>query len=354
MKKFLLFFTILICIGTVSFASFSDVRMYSTEIEDLVSRKIINGYPDGTFMPDAKITRAEFTKMIVLATQNITHEESHFSDVFSNHWAKEYIDIAVTNGLIKGDTEGTFRPDDNITYGEVATILVRAMGKENDAEKIELSWPDNYMNVASKLNLFQHYQTNDLVALGEARRDSTALMIYNMLQEDIESIPKTEEKVDTKMAYAGLVKERMQKNGEPFVTIGDNDKNEVLLKVYKKNGIPEEDSFVIYQLTSNEQFKLRSELSMEDIDDSFINVEKVNEEIVYLEGQEKLLDFDLESYVLNNKKIQLNKINYFVIEIKDEEFKNYELYDSQNLELRKDDKIKFDNDLNVCYIIRAK
>lgn len=356
MKKFLLLLlVIIVCFQTSVLASFKDVKIYSQEIEDLVKKDIIHGYPDNTFKPDLKITRAEFAKMIVLATKSTSYEDNHFSDVSLNHWAREYIDIAATNGFIKGDIDGRFRPEENIKYGEMATIIVRAMGKEKEAEEIELSWPNNYMEMAEKVNLFHDYQGNDLIAINDARRGSAALMIYNMLQQkEIEDTKNSGKKVDTNMAYAGFVNDVMQRNGEPYLVVENDDKVELLLKVYKKAGIPQKKSFVIYQLTSRNELKLRSELSYENIDNTFIKVEKVNHEIVYLEGQEKLLDLDLDSYTLNGKKIRLDKMNYFVLIMKNEEFQKYELYDKQNLELQKDDKIKFNDIINVCYIIREK
>lgn len=355
MKKFLLVLSLILSINAVSFAAFSDVRNYTTEINYLTSKGIINGYEDNTFRPEAKITRAELVKMIVSATGKTKSSTSDFSDVASNHWAKKYIDIAVANNLVKGDDAGTFRPEDNITYGEVATILVRAMGEERAAEKLDLSWPLNYIKEAEELKLFNGYRTNDLVADNEARRDNVALMVYNMLHyEEDENKTSEEITVNSKTAYAGFVTTRMERRGEPYVKVEDANGTTVELKLYKKSDTPEIGSFIIYQLTSDDELNLRSELAVEDVDNQFVLVESVEEELISLKGQSKLLDLELDKYTMNGKIYKLNKIAFFIIELDEGEFTDYELQDKDDLKLKKDDKIKFDSTLNVCYVIREK
>lgn len=358
MKKIFLIIGIILCINAATYAAFPDAGIYYKEIEYLTSKGIISGYEDGTFRPEGKITRAELVKMIVTAKKLKGGMGSYFSDVTNSYWAKEYIDIAVANGIIKGDVEGTFRPGDNITYGEVATVLVRAMGEEESAEKLYLSWPQNYMQEAKYLNLFNEFKTNDLIDSNEARRDNVALMIYNMLTNKKETTVKpgtpTAIKIDTKTAYAGIVEDKYKRNGEVTIKVIDDDDTEVTLTVNEKYGIPKEDSFIIYQLTSDEEVRLRSELTAGDIDNGFITVQRVEGEIIKLKGYSQSLDLDLNEYKIGSKTYKLNKMNFFIIELDDDEneFLGYEIQQKDDLKLEKDDKLKFDDTLNVCYVIK--
>ena len=100
------------------------------EIMQLAESKIIMGYPDGLFRPENQVTRAEFSKMILLSlglnVENPTGQT--FPDVPSSHWAFGYIESAFKHGLMIGYPDGGFRPEGKITIAEVLTVLVRAKG----------------------------------------------------------------------------------------------------------------------------------------------------------------------------------------------------------------------------------
>lgn len=94
------------------------------EIEYIFDRKIISGYPNGEFIPERKTTRAEAAKMLVLAIElPILDVSAGYTDVPSQHWAKNYIATATKSGLFSGYPDGSFRPDENITRAEMAKIL---------------------------------------------------------------------------------------------------------------------------------------------------------------------------------------------------------------------------------------
>lgn len=347
MKKFLVVLTLFLSICTVSFATFSDMpknEMYKTAIEGLVKKGVLNGYDDGTFAPANPITRAEFVKMIVTATNAKESKENTFSDVATNHWAKEFINIAVKNNFVEGYEDNTFRPEEKITYGEVVTVVIRALASQTKLDS-SLSWPMNYMKAAEELNLFDGYYTNDLVATNSARRDNVALILWNAL--NIKTEDNNNEEVDTKTAYAGIVKEIIERRGETFVVTDDGE-----FKLYKESQTPKMNSFVIYQFTSTKQMKIRKELALSDVDASFLTIEDVDECIVKIQGKEKLLDFDLDNYEIDGTNYKLSKYNYFILTIDGKEIASYELFKKDTLKLKKDDKIKFDEKLNVCYIIR--
>ena len=344
-----------------TFASFSDVKedgIYSVAINELVNRKIINGYEDNTFKPAKEITRAETVKMIVIAKNVEEGIESNFDDVSNDYWAKEYIDVAVANNYIKGYEDNTFKPEKNISYGEITTILVRAMGLEENAERLKMSWPLNYMHIAEEIGLFEGYMTNDLIAENNARRDNVALMIWNMLkiegqinEDENKKEDISEEKVDTKTAYAGFVKSVKNRAGEDYVTVEDYTED-TEYKLNSKSEMPAINSFLVFQLSKDNEMKIRSEISVTDANQDTLLVEKVDEELITIEGQEGFLDLDMEEYELGDEEFELDKYNYFLLEIEDKEFISFELMSKKNLKLKEKDKIKFETDMNVCYIFR--
>jgi len=94
-------------------------------ILQLVDQGIMHGYTDGTFKPDARITRAEFTKIVVDAFHLKPHAGKIFDDT-KGHWAKDVIATAVGHGIVEGISDSQFAPNDPITRQEVAMILVKA------------------------------------------------------------------------------------------------------------------------------------------------------------------------------------------------------------------------------------
>ncbi|MBE0447451.1 MAG: S-layer homology domain-containing protein [Actinobacteria bacterium] len=99
-------------------------------IDFLQNARIIHGFPDGTFRPNANVTRAEFTKMAVEAEglELIEPAVPSFPDVPRDHWAFRYIETARAAGIIEGFPDGTFRPNINVSRAEIAAIVVRAVG----------------------------------------------------------------------------------------------------------------------------------------------------------------------------------------------------------------------------------
>lgn len=129
---------------------------------------IMTGYADGSFKPYDDITRAEFAKVAVLAAEYklgdklvMSDEAVSFTDLVEGAWYTENITKAVKLGLMKGDTAGTFRPNDVVSEGEVITVLLRILGyDDNDGEG---DWPANYYNLADKLenDSFPQYTCHD-------------------------------------------------------------------------------------------------------------------------------------------------------------------------------------------------
>lgn len=117
-----------------AFASFRDVssaHQNSEAIDYVESLGIVEGYPDGTYKPDAPINRAEFTKIIIASTysQNEldTCNTSSFSDVGDGAWFTPYVCIAEQEGIIGGYPDGTFGYANNITFAEASKIITNTL-----------------------------------------------------------------------------------------------------------------------------------------------------------------------------------------------------------------------------------
>ena len=121
-------------------------QWYNNAVSTMTKAGIVDGYPDGTFRPDAPITRAEMAKIISLFAK-LDRSESRFSDI-AGHWAEAYIRLAAGNGWIAGYPDGTFAPQRNITRAETATMINRVLDRVPSEESHLLSrgvmqiWPD--------------------------------------------------------------------------------------------------------------------------------------------------------------------------------------------------------------------
>ena len=128
---------------------YSDVAAtawYNTAVSTLSSMGIITGYPDGTFRPNAAITRAEFAAIAARFDNNGDKAAAKFSDI-ANHWAKDEISIAYNNGWITGYPDGTFGPQRDITRAETMTLVNRVLNRQPETEDDLLPnmtvWTDN-------------------------------------------------------------------------------------------------------------------------------------------------------------------------------------------------------------------
>jgi|GEM_PF-1779042 len=132
------------CVVTVT-TGLSDIEGHQANSEILLARAqgIVNGYPDETFKPDGKVTRAEFTVMLMNGLQPATEgKELTFKDKNSiGSWAKKQVAQAVELGIISGYSDGTFRPSANITRAEMVTMVMRAYGEET-MEMPQISYVD--------------------------------------------------------------------------------------------------------------------------------------------------------------------------------------------------------------------
>lgn len=129
-----------------AYSDVSDTAWYAAAVSTLSKMGVISGYPDGTFRPNAPITRAEFAAMIARFDETAKSADTPFTDI-SGHWAENAIGKAYGNGWIKGSSKTVFCPESNLTRAETATLLNRVLHrlpeKESDLLANQIAWPDN-------------------------------------------------------------------------------------------------------------------------------------------------------------------------------------------------------------------
>lgn len=117
-----------------TFADVDAFKWYNTYISTLANAGVIVDSANGYFRPDEAITRAELAAMIAqFAKVDLTKSVS-FNDVLANHWASKEIAIAAKMGWINGYPDGSFRPDATITRAEMITMINRALNRVPSAE----------------------------------------------------------------------------------------------------------------------------------------------------------------------------------------------------------------------------
>ena len=120
---------------------------FNNAISTLSNAGIVTGYNDGTFRPNQPITRGEMAK-IIANFANLSKGGKSFTDL-SGHWSKTYVELAAGNGWIAGYPDGSFRPDQKITRAETVTMINRVLERVPAKElrllsrSIMLTFPDN-------------------------------------------------------------------------------------------------------------------------------------------------------------------------------------------------------------------
>jgi len=188
LKKVLALVTVvavlLTCVPAVFASDYSDVSdnaSYAEAVEMLSKLGIFAGYEDGTFQPDKNITRAEAAAVI---TRFLAQEETAktmagatiFTDMGEAQWATGYVNFGVQKGYIQGMGDGTFRPNDPVTYEQIVKMIVAALGYTLKAEDLG-GYPSGYLSVASQ----EEITKGTSGANGAAPRSTVARLLYNAL-----------------------------------------------------------------------------------------------------------------------------------------------------------------------------
>ncbi len=183
---------------SVNASSYKDVdetAAYADSVEALTTYGIVSGYA-GYFNPASHVTRAEFAKMVTLASGLEDEVYSNtakrrFDDVFVDHWANGYINTSAENKLIVGYPNGLFMPEKKITFAEAVTVLLRAMNYQST--DLGDNWPYAYMTKAKGLGITDGINLSDNSYI---TRGDLAIIINRALQSKING---SDEKLISKM-----------------------------------------------------------------------------------------------------------------------------------------------------------
>ncbi len=179
---FLLTVTVSVCCSVSAAAEkiAADEQGYEKEIFMLSGLKVLQGFDDGNYHLEERLTRAQFaalTLRLLGIYDTAVCSDEDFVDVHSEHWAAGYISLARGLRLMEGYADGNFYPDKNVTRDEAVKILVCALGYYVQAEKA--GFPSGYLAVAAKVGLL-----DGVIAQSETQltRGLAIRMLYNSLK----------------------------------------------------------------------------------------------------------------------------------------------------------------------------
>ncbi|EFA89370.1 S-layer homology domain-containing protein [Peptoniphilus lacrimalis] len=149
--------------GTSSVTKFADAnnKWYSPAVNYIAGKGLLSGYSDGTFKPDADITRAEFAQMISGYLKAGYAGSANFKDV-KGHWASDAIDKVFGNKAVEGYPDGTFKPNKTLTRAEAVTVLNAVFNRyttSNSLKNVSSSNLKNYSDISS--SHWAYYQILD-------------------------------------------------------------------------------------------------------------------------------------------------------------------------------------------------
>lgn len=171
-------------LATVAFAanSFTDISNSKNKeaIETLYELGVIDGYSKTKFGPKLTLSRAEACAVMVRALygDKIVYWTNSFTDVPVRAWYAPYVDAAVYYDIMHGHSATTFAPDEDITYDQMATLVLNALGY--NAPQLSGTWPENVERIANILGL---YDNTSRFVLGSdvITREDACQMLYNAL-----------------------------------------------------------------------------------------------------------------------------------------------------------------------------
>lgn len=159
--------------GIKTFPDVSEDYIYYEAVMHLSGAGIVNGYPDGTFQPDKEVNRAEMLKILVLAVApgqtDDYFDKSCFPDVPKGQWYTEFVCYAQSNDWIKGYTDGTFRPEQTITFVEALKITFKAFGLAYNEDqdpwyRMAVQWAGDHNYIPFSVSAFQEPVTRGVMS----------------------------------------------------------------------------------------------------------------------------------------------------------------------------------------------
>lgn len=224
------------------------------KIQYIIDKKFVEGYEDGSYGYDKNIKRSEVTKLLVYANGNKELAErlqgtmQLYSDVNTENWANGVINVGSTvksdaNGLamLEGYPNGTFKPENNVTYAELAKMLVVLAKEDLTADMAKnAKWSADWMTWAAQLGILDDVTVANSDAA--ATRADAFTMIYNALyaMKEFKRVPANE----TRGIVSNLTNDKLtlnQDSEKEYTITGDtvivdgNNKREQIVKVRNLN-----------------------------------------------------------------------------------------------------------------------
>ena len=176
------------------------------KIQYIVDKKFVKGYEDGSMGYDKNITRAEITRLLVLANGNEDLANSLqgamklYTDVDTKHWANGVISVGTTRpsdankiAMLAGYPDKSFKPDQNVTYAELAKMLVVLVKKDLTEDMVKnAKWATSWLLWAKELGILEDVKIEDSNAF--ATRADAFTMVYNALfaMKEFKQVPNNE------------------------------------------------------------------------------------------------------------------------------------------------------------------
>ncbi|MEW9701822.1 cadherin-like beta sandwich domain-containing protein [Paenibacillus sp. SI8] len=179
------------------FSTFSLIEVQKIVIDTVTYKRWIEGYPDGTFKPNQPITRSEaaaiFVKAITLPKSS--NDLQKFNDVTDDHWAADAIHQVQGAGLLSGYPDGSFKPDARITRAELATIIVRInkLGVAADGKGFtdtQGHWAAGYIQAAKAAGLMSGYEDGSFRPDQQLTRAEAVKVINTLLKRPTPNLSK--------------------------------------------------------------------------------------------------------------------------------------------------------------------
>lgn len=179
-------FAMILSMGLTSMAAYSDVTAgtkVSEAVTILSNLGILTGFEDGTFRPDETVTRAQMAAIICRTLGYEDQAQSSmgstvFNDVAADHWASGYINVAQAQQIINGYGDGNYGPEDLVTYEQAVKMIVSALGYDL-AAAAKGGYPTGYLAIASAEGITKN--ANGTVG-DAAKRSAIAVLVYNALE----------------------------------------------------------------------------------------------------------------------------------------------------------------------------
>ncbi len=166
--------------------AYSDISGENCEgaVNVLTALNVVTGYTDGTYKPNDVVSRSEMAQLVIKALGIYDYADatwSRYSDMngVGDKWAIPVVEYASNLNIVKGYPDGRFGPDDDVTYQEAVTMIVRAIGYTDECNEMNGAWPAIYIQKATALGLFSDTSSNDKTK--GATRGDIAIMLYNAL-----------------------------------------------------------------------------------------------------------------------------------------------------------------------------